>query len=126
MHRVVSAPLHRATAPSADPENSINYEAGFRYVTKDSLGFGEVIGFFNDYRNIVSLCTASTGCDTPATSANSSTTGAHSSAASKRSGGYNIPLPRNLNMPARVSYTFTSAKYRRHLHFGKPSDRPRV
>ncbi|MEM7437630.1 MAG: TonB-dependent receptor plug domain-containing protein, partial [Myxococcota bacterium] len=62
-HRGFSA-VAPGNAGEVDPELSINYEAGFRYVSKDGLGFGELIGFFNDYSNIVSLCTASTGCPT--------------------------------------------------------------
>jgi Fe(3+) dicitrate transport protein len=46
--------------PNANPESSINYEAGARYASK---GFrAEVIGFYNDYSNITDICTFSNGC----------------------------------------------------------------
>jgi Fe(3+) dicitrate transport protein len=61
------AGVHRGFVPvmpdpvyTARPEESINYEAGFRW-----LDFGanvEVIGFFNDYRNLSGTCTFSAGC----------------------------------------------------------------
>lgn len=112
------AGVHRgfsAVAPgnrgSADPELSINYEAGFRYVSKDGLGFGEAIGFFNDYSNIVTLCTASTGCDAGDVGAQFNA-GRAFIGGIELLGGYNIPLPKKLNMPTRVSYTYTNAQYR--------------
>lgn len=44
-----------------DPETSWNYEAGVR---AGNEGWAvEVIGFFNDYSNLVGTCTASTGAD---------------------------------------------------------------
>ena len=43
------------------PEESINYEAGFRYY-KGTFST-ELIGFYNDYSNIKGVCTFSSGCD---------------------------------------------------------------
>jgi Fe(3+) dicitrate transport protein len=61
------AGVHRGFAPvapggptGANPEDSINYEAGARY---GNVGVtGELIGFFSDYRNLLGMCTASSGC----------------------------------------------------------------
>ncbi|MEM7437350.1 MAG: hypothetical protein AAF436_19520, partial [Myxococcota bacterium] len=109
-HRGFSA-VAPGNAGDVDPELSINYEAGFRYVSKDGLGFGELIGFFNDYSNIVSLCTASTGC--PTGEIGRQFNGGRAFIGGVEAlGGYNIPLPRLLNMPVRVSYTYTNAQYR--------------
>lgn len=47
-------------ANNVDPEESWNYELGYRY--GDDLIQGEVIGFFNDYRNLKGTCTFSSGC----------------------------------------------------------------
>ena len=44
-----------------DPEESWNYELGYRY--GDDLVQGEVIGFFNDYTNLKAVCTQSSGGD---------------------------------------------------------------
>jgi Fe(3+) dicitrate transport protein len=95
----------------ADPELSINYEAGFRYVTKDSLGFAELIGFFNDYSNITSECTLSAGCN-PELVNQQFNNGRAFIGGLEVLGGYNIGLPRELNMPIRASYTYTKATYR--------------
>lgn len=103
----------------ADPELSINYEAGFRYTTNDGLGFGELIGFFNDYSNITSLCTASSGCETGDVGRQFNE-GRAFIAGIEALGGYNIPLPRNLNLPVRVSYTYTNAQYRSTFVDGNP------
>ena len=121
VHRGFSAvtPGNRGTA---DPELSINYEAGFRYVTKDSLGFAEAIGFFNDYSNITSECTQSAGCNPELRSTSSSTTGARLSAESKCSAA--TPCSRchvTSSMPFRVAYTFTSATYRTSFESSDPT-----
>lgn len=56
--------VHRGFAnPSpgsnADAEESVNWEAGFRYSAGPFAA--EVIGYYNDYGNLVGTCTASTG-----------------------------------------------------------------
>ncbi|MEM9103346.1 MAG: TonB-dependent receptor [Pseudomonadota bacterium] len=43
-----------------DPENSLNYELGLRFVMGETQG--EVMGFFNDYENLLGICTFSAGC----------------------------------------------------------------
>lgn len=43
------------------PEKSINYEAGARF-TRGALRL-ESIGFFNDYKNLTTVCTFSTTCE---------------------------------------------------------------
>lgn len=48
-----------APGSTVDPETSWNYEAGLKL---GSNGWrAEIIGFFNDYSNLVGTCTASTG-----------------------------------------------------------------
>ncbi len=110
VHRGFSAvsPGNRAFA---DPELSINYEGGFRYVTKDSAGFGEVIGFFNDYSNITSECTGSSGCD-PSNLDRQFNGGRAFIGGVEALGGYTVPLPRSLRLPFRIAYTYTNATYR--------------
>ena len=44
-----------------DPEESWNYELGYRY--GDDAIQGEIIGFFNDYSNLKGTCTFSSGCN---------------------------------------------------------------
>ena len=47
-------------ASNVSPEESWNYEFGWRYSTDDIQG--EVIGFYNDYSNLKGACTFSSGC----------------------------------------------------------------
>ena len=61
------AGVHRGFSPvapgqldSIDPETSWNYEAGLRF--KRRRASGEIIGFFNDYTNLLVTCTFSGGC----------------------------------------------------------------
>ncbi len=61
------AGVHRGFSPAspslkddAKPEESINYEVGGRL--NSDYGRLEVIGFFNDYSNLTSICTLSSGC----------------------------------------------------------------
>jgi len=45
---------------NVDPEESWNYEFGWRYSSDDLQG--EMIGFYNDYSNLKGSCTFSSGC----------------------------------------------------------------
>ncbi|MDT8319005.1 MAG: TonB-dependent receptor [Xanthomonadales bacterium] len=56
VHKGFSAP---SSSPDADEEESTNWEAGFRY--SGSLGSLEMIGFWNDFENLVGVCTVSSG-----------------------------------------------------------------
>ncbi len=61
----ILAGAHRGFAPASvssrtqEPEESIAYEAGGRFSSRS--GALEVIGFFNDYSNLIAECTNSTG-----------------------------------------------------------------
>jgi Fe(3+) dicitrate transport protein len=50
---------HPAPGSNIDPETSWNYEAGVRL--GEERWRAELIGYFNDYSNLVGTCTASTG-----------------------------------------------------------------
>jgi len=118
VHRGFSA-IVPGSRDVASPELSINYEAGFRYATSDALGFAELIGFFNDYSNITSLCSGSTGCS-PAEIGDQFNGGRAFIGGLEVLGGYNVPLPRSLNMPVRLSYTYTNAQYRSSFDTNNP------
>ncbi len=119
VHRGFSAvtPGNRALA---DPELSINYELGFRYTTKDSAGFGEVIGFFNDYSNITSECTLSAGCN-PDLVNQQFNNGRAFIGGVEVLGGYTVSLPRELAMPFRITYTYTSATFQSTFESSDPT-----
>lgn len=60
------AGVHRGMSPpppgnGGDPEISINYEAGMRYT--DGARRAELIGYYNDYQNLTTICTLSSGCE---------------------------------------------------------------
>ena len=63
-HANVFAAVHRGFTPPAPgstsrAEDSVNYELGWRYLDN---GFrAEVVGFYNDYSNLVGTCSAATG-----------------------------------------------------------------
>lgn len=60
VHRGMSPPPPGA-GDATQPELSVNYEAGMRYLQ----GYRKLewIGYFNDYRNLTNICTLSGGCD---------------------------------------------------------------
>lgn len=47
-------------ALALEPESSVNYEVGARFVLNDT--HAEAIGFFNDYSNLTTVCSFSSGC----------------------------------------------------------------
>ncbi len=62
----VLAGVHRGMSPPPagadnDPEISVNYEAGVRYTS--GARRAEVIGYYNDYQNLTTICTLSSGCE---------------------------------------------------------------
>ncbi len=58
-HRGFSPPAPGA-ANTTEPELSTNYEGGVRWVRgRERL---EVVGFYNDYQNLTSICSLSNGC----------------------------------------------------------------
>ncbi len=57
-HKGFSTPGNK---PGVDPEESINYELGLRY--QNHLLQLDVMAFFNDYENLVGVCTNSSGSD---------------------------------------------------------------
>jgi Fe(3+) dicitrate transport protein len=54
------SPAGAGQPAAVDPETSVNYEAGARWHS-GRLRL-EAIGFFNDYRNLTSVCTFASGC----------------------------------------------------------------
>jgi Fe(3+) dicitrate transport protein len=105
VHKGFNPPTPGSTS---DAEESVNYEAGVRYAS--DLLTAELIGFFNDYSNLVGTCTESSGgnCDI----------GAQFDGGKVRMHGLELAAARELRlsdrlgMPLRVSYTYTSAEFR--------------
>lgn len=108
----VFASAHRGFNPpgpgsSADPEESINVEAGLRWNAGDMNA--EIAGFWNDYSNLVGTCTASTGgnCDI----GDQFDGGEARVRGIEASFGYAFDLTGDLRLPLRVGYTWTDAEF---------------
>jgi Fe(3+) dicitrate transport protein len=114
------ASLHKGFSPpgaveGADVENSINYEAGFRF-TKKALS-GEIIGFYNDFSNLQ-------GADTNASGGTG--TGDLFNAGKAEVNGvevlvsYNILNNENskLKLPITATYTFTNTELKSNFASG--------
>lgn len=93
-----------------DNEKSVNYEIGTR-TTASNINY-ELIGFFNDYSNLLGTCTESSGC--------SGNIGDQYDAGEVHSYGVEFALNTNLirsetasyKLPARLAYTYTVAEFR--------------
>jgi len=90
-----------------EPEESVNYEAGFRYY--QGVFSTEVIAFYNDYSNIKGVCASSLGCvdadiDKEFNGGEVEIKGVEFSAA------YQLAL-NELNIPIKFDYTFTDAAF---------------
>jgi Fe(3+) dicitrate transport protein len=105
----VLAGVYRGFTPPAPgqgnpPEYSVNYEAGARWTRRQERV--EVVGFFNDYSNLTSICTLSSGCS-------SSNLDRQFSAGRARIFGLEayaektFRLPHGIVVPLSAAYTFT-------------------
>jgi Fe(3+) dicitrate transport protein len=108
------AGLHKGFSPpgpsasNASSEQSLNLEAGVRYM--DDGAKLEVIGFYNDYSNILGTCSNATGCEAgdigdQFNGGDVSVTGVEFSAS------YTIPLSGQIWLPLSLVYTYTNAEF---------------
>jgi Fe(3+) dicitrate transport protein len=106
MHRGFNPPGPGSTA---DPERSINTEFGFRYGA-GALS-GEIVGFWNDYSNLVGTCTVSTGGG--CTIGDQFDGGAATVRGLEASVGYDLAHGRGwaLSVPLQLAYTWTDARF---------------
>ncbi len=93
--------------PGVDPEESINYEYGVRY--DGDLGSFEAMGFFNDYSNLVGVCTNSSGTDCDVgDSFNGDAVEIPGLELTWRS---SVPLSNGWSIPLQASYTWMNAEF---------------
>lgn len=93
---------------ASDEEESTNFELGFRYEsnTDDTYLLAEVIGFYNDYDNIVGTVTASTG--------GTGAIGDQFDGGETTVSGFEVDIARDislsngLNLPLRFTHTWTT------------------
>jgi len=109
--------IHKGFAPpspgstSEDNEESINYEFGGRYKGKNLNA--ELVGFFNDYSNLLGECTLSSGCSTAAVGTQFNAGEVHTLGA-EFSTSYDM-APRlkmtEVSLPLTFNYTYTKAEF---------------
>ena len=107
--------VHKGFAPpgpgqddDTDPEQSVNYELGARFV--DGAGSVQAVAFFNDYRNLLGTDTASSG---------GSGTGDQFNGGEVDLRGVELSFHRNLlrgdersySIPFQLAYTYTEAEF---------------
>lgn len=107
VHRGFS-PVPPGQAPGTEPERSTNYEAGVRYAPRRLRV--EIIGFYNDYQNLTSVCGYSSGCtsgdlDRQFDAGRARVYGLETYVESE------LQPAAGLTLPARLAYTFTDARF---------------
>lgn len=108
VHRGFSPPSPSSTQ-EVDAESSVNYELGWRYSSGDVSG--ELVGFFNDYQNLLGSDTLSGGGQGTGDQFNGGRVEVRGLEA-----GMTVdlaPSPRaRLSWPLRLAYTYTAGEFR--------------
>lgn len=101
----------------AQPESSVNYEAGVRYSSTRTSA--ELLGFFNDYSNLLLSCTFSSGCanDQVGKQFNAGTVWIYGLEASARQ---ELVLPAAIRVALDARYTLTLSEFRNDIRAGNP------
>lgn len=99
------------------PEKSVNYEVGARWSPKRFRA--EVIGFYNDYRNITDICTFSTGCiqenvDRQFDGGRARVLGLEAYVESE------LKVRDDIALPGRLAYTFTDTRFLSNFESADP------
>lgn len=100
-----------------EPEDSTNYELGARF--RNALAAADLIGFFNDYDNLVAVCTFSSGCGA-ATLDQQFNAGRVFIYGFEAVSGVEVPVGGGLTVGADVSYTLTRTSFRTNFSSGFP------
>lgn len=107
VHRGFAPPGPSTRSGEADVEKSWNYEFGLRYI-REQVHL-ELIGFYNDYTNILGTCTNATGCigdiGDQFNGGKATVKGLEATLS------YDFVLPNALLIPLRLNYTYTDAKF---------------
>jgi Fe(3+) dicitrate transport protein len=102
------SPVPPEQARTTSPEESVNYEAGFRFARRNL--HAEIIGFYNDYSNLTDICTESNGCS-QASLDKQFGAGRARIAGAEVFGETELELPGGWRLPARVAYTYTYTEF---------------
>lgn len=104
VHKGFSTPGNK---PGVDPEESVNYEFGLRY--ESARWSVDAMGFFNDYDNLVGVCTNASGSDCePGDSFNGS--GVHIPGLELRMASEWM-TPGGWGVPVQLTYTWMDATF---------------
>ncbi len=109
-------PVAPGMEDGADPEESVNYEAGARFGAGPVTA--EAIGFFSDYSNLKGTCSFSSGCDTMQLDREFNggavwIYGLEASVAAR-------PRAGKLTFPVAATYTLTRSEFRTAFRSGNP------
>jgi Fe(3+) dicitrate transport protein len=100
------APVGPGQSDMVDPEESTNYELGYRYADRF---FFEAIGFYNDYQNIKGICSFSSGCSASAESEEFN--GGQATIFGLESRLKFEPVVAAWKLPFELNYTYTDASF---------------
>jgi Fe(3+) dicitrate transport protein len=118
VHRGFS-PVSPGQAAEVEPELSVNYELGARYMDADAEQLGELILFFNDYTNLTGACGGSSGCPPELIDRQFNGGDVHVFGA-EVAGVYTFDLGGGFGVPLRGSYTFTHATFQNDFRSDNP------
>lgn len=126
-HFGVLAGVHRGFSPVApgqpaevEPELSVNYELGARYLDPDSGRLLELVGFVNDYSNLTGQCAFSTGC-TPEMLDRQFNGGSVLVWGVEAAATWSFDLGKRYELPVRASYTYTGSHFREAFESDDPT-----
>ncbi|MCW8092976.1 TonB-dependent receptor family protein [Alteromonas sp. ASW11-130] len=105
-------PTSPIQAASVEVEKSVNYELGWRYVERWQRM--ELVGFFNDYSNLIESCSQSAGCDTDLTFV----AGHVDVYGLEGSYQHNLFLDNGWQIPLSVTYTHTQSEFKDSFYSG--------
>jgi len=111
------SPVPPEQARHTPAEESVNYEAGFRFARRNVRA--ELIGFYNDYSNLTDICTESNGCS-QANLDKQFGGGRARIAGAEVFGETEVKLPGGWLLPARVAYTYTYTEFLTTFSSGDP------
>ena len=110
VHRGFSA-VAPGQAADVSPEYSVAYEAGARFGRVDEPTHAEAVGFFNDFSNMTSECSFSTGCSDTETGRQFNA-GEVNVMGLEFAARHAIRLPNGWEMPVSGTYTLTKSSFR--------------
>jgi Fe(3+) dicitrate transport protein len=104
IHKGFSAPPN---APGVDEEESVNYELGARY--RSGIWYGDAMLFLTDFKNLLGVCTASSGADCEIGDAFNGD--AATIQGIELRAGVDLAGGRGFQVPLDVTYTYTDGEF---------------